>query len=328
MLNGRSLLSVMDPLKAIVHDVSADSDVRLRAAARLMVIADAELDRALADHLYAIATELPPKCDQGVSSMMRVELVYHTAFGKQERAIETAHEILERFPEAEFDEASYRARSYAGFFFYRMNLLDSALHVFESTYSFMNTRAATGYSVYAATMCADISVSKGDFGACKCWIARTHIAAQRSISSQFIRSIGLPSVEAELAIIEGRYTEADELIANGRVEHLGFLTERHKATALSQSIRLQLARESTSSPDDVHQLRRHYQLGQSLGGQDAIVSALWAADILSGDEHGATSLLLNYLFHTRRELGAPEWLLSHTTGADDCWAEYQRVFPT
>ncbi|MEP6729283.1 MAG: AAA family ATPase [bacterium] len=327
LLNGAPVASTLASLMDLLHDLSAPVSIRTRAGVRLIVIADLNYDAVLANSVYSVLRTIGISDLQQSSHLTRAELVYHVTFGDPARARLLAATLLSAFPEPDVLECATRARTYAAFAYYRMRETSKSRELCEAEYAFMKASGAFQSALYAASLLTEIAITDGDFVSATKWLETENagygVVSQRPHSP----SLCYCANAAELAMMRGAFDEAERFVAPLAGNSL-LSAPRLKAVSLALLIRLQQRRAETKvAGADVALLFDLYQKGCDLGGQDAVVEALWCCEIITGNATGASRLLRDYLANHRRERGRPDWSLRHTTAADDAWVEFIPALP-
>ncbi|CAN5369595.1 hypothetical protein BH09GEM1_BH09GEM1_26970 [soil metagenome] len=306
-----------------MEDNALEPAIRARAAARLMVIADLDLDQQLAERTIASSQILERSSAVTETHCMRLELVYHTAFGDIDAAETLAYELLARFPPDSTSTDSIRARNFAGYSLFRLRYLSAASRVFEASYDAMCRQTISNQALYCATLRTEIAITEGCFDDAHFWHERARTAARGGAPHELMPPAGLYANAGLLAMYGGRYDEAEALLFAPAKDFAMLSADRYRAVSLALAVRLrQISSAQVSGAAELKELLRLYTKGRRLGGQDSIVEALWSARVLMGDELGASALLEEYLHQHRRERGEPDWSLIHTTAADDAWQSF------
>ena len=203
-----------------------------------------------------------------------------------------------------------------------------ARSILEADYHFMTTHAIRSEALYAASLLTEIAIGEGDFCAADYWFSETGRQVRGNSAHKLSPNSGYYSSAALLAMMQGRYGDAEQLIARTQTEDARMQTARYEAICCALSLRLCVMRGDIHAHQDlVARLNELYTRGRSLGGQDTVVEQLWCVEILAGREQAASALLSTYLSEYRREPFPLEWLLRHTTAADETWNNTQRPVP-
>ena len=320
LLDGGSFTSAIQPLKEVIKHPESDRGVRLQGLVNLLIIADAEYDRVLADSLFAIMVEEELASDLSNPDALRAQLIYHTTFGQVDIAESIAHRLLQRFHTPSIDETCRTARRFASYALYRMLSNREARVALQDDYEFMASHAIRSEALYSSSLLTEIAINEGDFSDARAWFAETEIHLRGASAHKLAPNSGYYSSAAILAMMNGRYREAELLISAPQAEDARMHTARYEALCLALAVRLHMMRgndELCHKPID--RLKELFERGCSLGGQDSIVEQLWCFDILSKGECFASEALDTYLLTHRRESGPCEWFFRHTTAADCAW---------
>lgn len=320
LLNGGRLECAIDPLLGLLEDSTVDTAVRLRAAVRLMILADQNLDVHLALRVHESARCLQSAPREVQSLLVQEKLIFHTSFGDVATALQLAETLAASFPMPSLDAFATKARSFAAYAFYRLRAWHMAIEICEDTYDFMSRRRAASHALYSASLLAEMAVTDGRLTDASMWLAKAKSAAGGAAPHQVSPSSGLYYAASVLAMMEGRYEEAEAFSLAPERDFPILAAARNKAvlTALGLRIR-QLRGDTESMTDELTTLECLYEKGRELGGQDSIVETLWCARILCDDVAGASGLLHDYVTRFRRETSPPDWSLRYVTGADETW---------
>jgi tetratricopeptide (TPR) repeat protein len=327
LLAGGLLAPAIDGVRTILADSDVAPSVRARAASRLLVLADCELDAALAERAHAWLAEIPSEDADTASLIARAELVYHTSFGDVDYAHTLASKFIDWCPQPSAIESDIILRNYAAYSLYRIGCTAEAASILEASYDFMLSHRLYSEALYQSAMRTDVAICQGDFEGAERWFARSEKAVRGADPHQLNPNSGFYANAGILAMRQGRYDEAEKLIRLPQQRFPLLTGARYRAVGLGILLRLQQLRSDENlAPEAIAELRALYAKGRSLGSQDSNVEALWCAHMLDGESELASQLLSDYLFRYRRENTLPEWSLRHTTAADDVWVEYYARF--
>jgi len=324
LLDGESVALAADAIKQLLTETSAATLLRALAGARLLVIAEIDFDTHLAEFVRAWLRSLEPVAADAQSTIARAELVYHTTFGDLDHARLLVKELLAAFPTPSALTECIQARNYAAFAFYRMGYAEEAAAILDRDYEFMMSRRVYAEALYSASLRTDIALTIGEFTVARAWLARCDVAARGVAPHHLSPNSGFHSNAGILAMMDGRYGEAKEHFLAPQRQNI-LTTRRYRAVSLALLLRLeQISSDKNLNREDVAELWRLYDAGKSLGGQDAVVEALWCAMVLDGKTASASEFLHDYLLRYRRERTDPSWSLRNSTAADEAWKDYVR----
>ena len=325
LLNGGRLESAIDPLLALLEDSTVHTPVRLRAAVRLMILADQDLDVRLALRVHGSAQSLRASQHDAEFLVTQEELIFNTSFGDVVSALRLAEKLAASFPTPSLDAFATRSRSFAAYAFYRLRCWQKAIALCEDTYDFMSRHRAASHALYSASLLAEMAVTEGRLSDAAVWLGRANAAAGGTAPHKISPSSGLYYASSVLSMMEGRYDDAEHFYLAPESNFPILAAARNKAVSTAIGLRIrQLRGDTESMTGELTSLESLYERGRTLGGQDSIVEALWCARIMSGDVPGASGLLHDYLTLHRREISEPDWSLRFVTGADDAWQRLGR----
>jgi DNA-binding SARP family transcriptional activator len=318
--HGASPTPAIHPLQEFVADSNAPGPLRIRAGACLLIAADMNLDEQLAISTYeAIKVELK-KSSPSDEEWQRAELVFHTVFGKQDRAFELANALLKQYLRPQISQAAVRYRRNIAYALMRLGWVDLARDVLVADYEFMMSRHVTSEAVYRMILLSEVAIYRGDLEDARIWIDRLGGLVAQDGAYAAPMQAGYFSIAAELALCEERLDQAEAFVDEARRTYPAISSARYAAIELSLRLRIQLRRDGRPTADDiVPKLNDLYLRGRHLGAQDTVVEALWLAKLMAGRADAASNLLRDYLAFRRRELRAPVWTLRSTTASDPAW---------
>ncbi len=318
--------NALTSLRTIVSDPGSGEHHRLEAITQMLIIADADYDVESAHSLYLLVERSSPTALASLAGQ-QAQLVFQTAFGDQRRALQLATEITERIPSATDDAACRRVRRHTAYALSRLLELDRASSLLLADYHFVSTRGLKFESLFIASLLSDIALSRGELGDAERWFDVMKSMTTQGNSTTTVPVTGYYHAGALLAMLAGRYQEAESLIEVPENEDARMRCARYVASRLALRLRLNVLRGDHIDTELVASLRELYDRGRVLGGQDSIVEALWCALLLREGPQRASEFLSEYLRHHRRERGSPEWLLRHRTSADDAWQDVMLESP-
>ncbi len=335
ILNGGDLQLAVMPLASILDNPDSATPRRQQAILALLIIADAEYDATLAHRLYRTleddtSREAVADCSDLVAEgyLTRARLVYHTTFGDSNEARRIATGLLRRFPEPSMCPESRASRRFAAFSLYRLLLTSDARLALEAEYVMLQQNSIWSEALYSASLLTEIAISDGDLSSARTCFAESTAILKGTDAHKLAPNSGYASSAAMLAMLDGQYSEAEAILARPQAESGRMRTARYEAICGALRLRLYMMRgRLLDYPVLVTRLQELYLRGCSLGGQDTIAEMLWCHAVLAGNVNEASRLLGDYLLQHRREPGRAEWLLRHTTSADDAWAQGQRRPP-
>lgn len=305
-------------LRDIAADIENDATVRAKAVTQLLIICDAHLDVGLANAAYSLLGTLG---NEG-SARLRAELIFHTSFGNVTRAAALAKNCLDRFPHPTDDDECRRSRRYAAMSLYRLMELPDSRRASAEDYGFAASHGFLKEALSTASMLTEIEISAGDFEAARAWFSETKRLLAGLDAHRTVPHSGYISSSTMMALLDGRYEEAEGILNYAKENIVRLDAPRFQPLCDSIRMRASLMRGDALDCRDIAALRAQFERSRSFGNQDSVAEVLWSAILLTEDTASASVFLLDYLQNHRRETGPPEWLLRHTTAADDVWQTY------
>jgi DNA-binding SARP family transcriptional activator len=312
---------------ALVDD-GLESEVRLRAGVSLLIAADLTLDAQLASQAWSEIKLVLRRTKSSSTQALRALLIYHTVFGRPQRAIASARHIIRLHALPCSDVTSVTARRNA--LFALQNLRETTVFQSEATatYAFMTERKVYTESLYLAASLAEQAIARGEFRIAHAWLTRACVplARLRHRSQGVVQ--GFLSVISFMAMLAGELTAAHRFLVEVRERLRLLTTPRLSALDAAFQVRLAVLRHVDIPPEvSISRLRADYELGSRLGRQDSVVEGLWMAYARAGALSDATELLTEYFCSRRRERCRPEWSLWHHTQNDPFWQLHRELVP-
>jgi hypothetical protein len=307
-------------LQHFIEDGKTPSHLKVRAGAILLVTADMGLDEALARQTYTRLSPDLASCASADDGWQRAEIVFHTVFGDQERALATVDALLEHNSTPEISQIAVQRRRNIAYSLMRLGHYEKAKPVLRSDYEFMTKKHVPSEAAYRMVLLGEVALHEGDFEEAGLWIDRLGqmVAGEPTLATAI--QAGYYSAAAELALHEKRFDRAQRFAELACRRYPAVSTARYAAIASSIQLRIELGRDGrAASEESVTELNSLYRRGGHLGMQDEVVEALWLAATLSGRSEEASRQLVHYLAVRRRETGPPRWSLRSTTATDPAW---------
>jgi hypothetical protein len=320
LFNGSALDSAVRQLSTMLAQCSDDEELRMQCIATLLIIADAEYDTTLAETLAGQMEDIALCTESKGANRLRALLIYHTTFGDRTKALDIATELMQRFPSPDMSEQCRTARRFASYAFYRLMRHADAKTLLLEDYAFMSSKGVRSEALYAASLLTEIEIAAGQFESARTWFREVDMQLNGGSAHKLSPNSGYYSSAALFAMMDGRHSEAERLLAIPLAEDPRMHTPRYEAILTALRLRSYVMKDTMASERAlVSRLWQLYSKGRSLGGQDTIVEMLWCAEIIDGRSLEASELLRTYLTEHRRE-GLPiEWSLRATTAADEAW---------
>ena len=108
----------------------------------------------------------------------------------------------------------------------------------------MSTHGIFNQALYSASLRTEIAITDGDFETASEWLAKAEGAARGGAPHQLSPNSGLYSNAGILAMMEGRYDDAERLIFAPQRDYSILAAARYKAVSFAMSIRLKQLRAS------------------------------------------------------------------------------------
>ncbi|MEO7456781.1 MAG: AAA family ATPase [Gemmatimonadaceae bacterium] len=324
LLNGAPIEAAVEPLLGLLSDRTAEPTVRAQAAVKLMVVADIQYDGELAEAVHDQLAAIYSDRALADPHVLRAELVFQTTFGNLAQARAIAVGITQKYPSPSSSDAIINSRHFAAYSLYRMRSSTEAARIAEDNYSFMLSVKLFGEALYSASLRSEIAITEGDFDCASEWLTRADTAARGVPPHQLSPNSGYHANAGILAMLDGRYEEAERLLLAPQRDYALLASARYRAASIALILRLKRRRgdDTTSLRADIEELRELYVKGRHFGGQDSVVEALWCADRAEGHDSEATAMLRDYLTTHRRENCRAEWFFRTATASDPAWLDF------
>lgn len=311
--------SAVAPLSELLRDTGAPPVLRLRAGIRLLIAADISLDVDLAESTYRLLPFGFDQAESAVDMQHQADVVYHTVFGDQSRAIHLIADIIRQHPTPAIAQTGASRRRNAGYALARMGRGDLARPILLADYSFMLQRHVTSEALFAMIVLAESYMYDGDLSTAHSWLQQAAVLVEKEPQTRALQG-GYYSAAAAVALADGRLEHAERFVNEAHRRFPAIRAPRYEAVEMALRLRIQLERGDCTVDERV--LARLYELynrGAHLGAQDCIVEVLWLSERALGHFEIASELLRDYLTCRRREQTAAEWSLRRTTSSEPIW---------
>lgn len=313
--DGADHRTVIAELETLSCDDFASDASRLRAGRWLIVAADTSLCTPLAGQSYERLVESGIYARSGNAERDQLDLIYLTTFGNAQSARDLLHR--RQAPGCVDVAAPVIDPMNAGYALLFLGLYAEAHTVCAALYRDMLSAGITSQATLAASIAAECSLAIGDRSRTAKWLKR--VAEQVDTATNMSAYSAWYSASAALAGIEGDLRLARSNLIRAQSEWPLVMAPRMRAVSLAFQISLSARASEKFDRAAFEELLSLFELGKRLGRQDPVVLALWTGYRLTGRPALASELLADYMTEHRRELGAPEWLLSSTTESDPFW---------
>ncbi len=307
-------------LRAVLEDNAASTATRHRAAMLMLVSADSLLDVHTAAEIAPIVLASQTHDTQAALSL---QLVYHTVFGSVRRSHLLADKLLLRYNRSADSEDAIRARKYVAYSCMRLQRHKIAQAIAEEDYAACDARGDRSAAVWWASLLSDSKISTGDFNAAQAWLDEAQRQMRDMPAEQINPSAGYASNATMLAVLGGRFDEAERILDEGERQNSRLHYGRSRAVGLALRLRIQMLRgDEDLNASYVRELTELFERGKGLGGHDTQCEMLWWVKSSLEGKAAASELLGSYLNVHRREIERPEWLLRNTSAEDVVWQRY------
>jgi hypothetical protein len=306
-------------LVAFMRSPRLDTVRRLRAACRLLVIAEGTANPALAVLVYHDLLRLAPTDDDARAAHDQALLIYHGAFGRRVDALRLARETIARANSEPHSWSQLQARINAAHALQLVGASGEVVAQLEECYSLLLAVGARANCVLVASRLARVSLDVGDVSTAKRWThaATSHVRSRFSDHSSHAHL----SIQADLALIDGDFAATRRLISSMRVTTGGHHGGRREMDVLIHSLRLAQCEGNAVDDADVDRLMRRHLRARSFGGHDDAMECLWVALVNQRRLTLASDLLLEYVGHYRRETRSCNHFLRMRSATDPAWKQ-------
>ncbi len=191
-------------------------------------------------------------------------------------------------------------------------------------YSFAVSRGYLSEALGTASLLTEIEVSAGNLPEAREWFNETNRLLSGLDAHKIVPHSGYLSNSTMMALLESRYEDAERIL-DYALENIPRLnTPRFRPYCDSMRMRARIMRGDTPEPELIQNLTSLFERSRSFCNQDTVAEVLWSAILLTDGADSASRFLEDYLKNHRRETGPPEWMLRHTTAADEVWLTYDQ----
>jgi hypothetical protein len=315
-------LDLHSPLAALrnyVADAQLDPVLRLRAARLLMIMADHSFDQAVAASTFETCRRICAPSPSAELMQLLTLAIYHTSFGDRSEGLTCAQDLLNLATRTEPSWSRIAALRAYSIAHRAMSPVPPSYGVLETAYRESTEYGVSGAAVVIAELLASFYFDDGRTSDARRWgdIVQGLITAlpRSECTPDFFAS------QIDLALHAGDIASASALLSAFDSCAPRSPRPRLRRELLVYRARVdQFAGRRTAEPDFA-ELSRLHTLAQASSRHDDHVEVLWVALNERGKLQEATSLLREYLLHTRREVRRCNYWLRERTACDPTWAE-------
>jgi len=263
-------------LVAFMRSPRLDTPRRLRAAARLLVNADATANPALAVLVYHDLLRLAPNEVEARASYNQALLLYHGPFGSRAAALLLANDMIASADREPHCWSRLQARFNAAHALQLVGEYSDVVAQLEECYAHLLTAGARASCVLVASRLASVSLDVGDVGTARRW---THTATSH-VRSRFGEHSSLAhlNIQADLALLAGDFSTARRLISSMRTAAGLHQEGRREMDLLVYSLRLAQCEGTAVDDADVDRLLRWHLRARAFGRHDDAMECLWVSE--------------------------------------------------
>jgi len=312
------------PFRAHLESSLLNPQRRIRAARILMMAADLDLDRALADQTIRSCRKIIPDGPYSHLLLSHVSLIYHTIFGDADEALRIADDIQEQTKSLE--RSWYTAMSDRNCGFARQlaapgkSDYTSFIRAFTQAVDASMIPVALGH----AGSLMSVFIDDGDLAGAETWMASAEKLAESVDQTDY--AIDYLGAQVDLALLSGRLRKAREYM-----DIMERCAPRYQATRSRNELYIyrlrvgQFCGDFSSPEKHVQRLLDYHDIGKTLTRHDDHMEVLWQTLSVAGESERASELLEEYLTCYRRERRPVRYVLRLRTRSDPAWA---RITPS
>jgi DNA-binding SARP family transcriptional activator/tetratricopeptide (TPR) repeat protein len=302
--------SNIDRLRRCVTSESLDAEHPAMAAGQLLMIADLARDADLAKFAFEATRE---SITHGCSGKLR-ELVYETCFGDPKQALRVANDLLTTLPNSSPLNAPRHVgiTTNIGYAHYRVGSAVEARKYLIESREVARRNGMIDAEIHVLDLLTQLAWSIGDVDQCREWHCllgqlRTHDGFRGVVCDYCIYG-------ARVATVEGRFEDAERLIAEGRMRSQAKL-DSPRMMLLASEMQLRFATgRAVGSESEMSELLSYHLRARHLGEQDDILIAMLHCLTERGALSRAESLFHEYVDQRRERAPIPLRLLNIVNG--------------
>ncbi|MEO7512911.1 MAG: ATP-binding protein [Gemmatimonadaceae bacterium] len=285
---------------------SQSSALRLRAASILSILADNEFDRDLMAHSCSRIADLPSSAMSSVDGVS-LSLVYHTAMGNRDVAVDIAEQLLDLASDSGDIPTRLTSLRRASHAFLRIGAPEKARLCYEKLCQVARHLQLLAHESDALEGLACAYLAMDELSEVRRCSRMLHDLPEHR-DPDHIRSLLL--VDISLAWAEQNPGWASRSASILHTVDCSPISRAAQTLRTLQGALLLLERPTALDGETTEKLSALHEAGQYFGGQDLATSVIAESLRRGGQTASAVNMLKHYLDHARRELHAPPTFLS------------------
>ncbi|MEO8631602.1 MAG: hypothetical protein ABI612_26435, partial [Betaproteobacteria bacterium] len=310
-------------LLCFVKSPQLDVRRRIRAARTLAIVADDELDEGLAKVVNEINLDLRPPDIASTLMHGQTHVIYNSIFGDRAEALMSIERLTSLVNSTEpSGEATVTLLNLA----LASMIVDSRttkLSGLEAAFHECKVAQMNRMAVSIAGRIACYMIDLGQINGAADWMALaeplTRLSGMGRLSPNFV------SARVDLALLEGDFKRArvyiDSLLEYSPRYVTGIVKNIWQINRLRY---LQFSSDQPIPREDLELLLKCHALARAFGRHDDHMEVLWSALISYDEKERASSLLFEYLTHSRRERRPAGHFLCMRSASDPVWSVIHR----
>lgn len=292
---------------------------RLRAARLLIMAAEGDLDRELANYTITNCQNISADDLHSQLLLRYVGLIYHTIFGDASHALRIADDIQAATRQVERSWYTLMLDRNCAFARQLVGTDPSDIGCYERGFAQALDASMTAIALWFAGSLMSVLVDNGDLAGARSWRTTAEGLAEAFAGEDL--PIDYLGAQIDLALLESDFKKA-RLYLGLTQECARYQTRRLRNELFIYRLRVeQFSNSHLATASEIEQLLEYHELGKGLTRHDDHVAVMWEALNAVGETRRASALLSDYLILHRRERRPPRYMLRLRTQNDPAWEQ-------
>ena len=316
----------LDALLAHLDSPILNTHRRVRAARILMMVADGDLDTALATHTIATCQRLVPEDTHTALLVAHVQLIYHTIFGDADEALRIADHIQRETRKVERSWYALTFERNCAFARQLVGTDGTDYESYERGFAQALDASMTPVALWFAGSLMSVMIDDGNLAGARTWMRTAEQLSEGFAPEDW--PIDYLGAQIDVALIDGAYKKArqflDVLETSARYQ-----SRRVRNDLYIYRLRvIQFAGDQWSPENHLERLLEYHEMGKTFSRHDDHMEVLWQTLRAAGRHRQASALLSDYLLHHRRERRKCRHVLRTRTADDPAWRKLSQETPS
>jgi DNA-binding SARP family transcriptional activator/tetratricopeptide (TPR) repeat protein len=277
---------------------------RIEAGVMALKLLGLRGDRGAGTSVFAQISKLQPEASESNADLiLQAKMIFNTEWGAFDKAVAAAMELVEVHRKKRDIGALFRALCNAAITLRAAGQFESAVDHLREALALADRHKIHLSKTEALRMLAHMAIEQGWITEARTWLDALRKCPVAVGDRMIVTEIG--SIEARLALLDGRYPHARDLVNNDLLHMRSDQLPQRRAYWHALRVASDLASDGRSSGDALNALESEHLRTRNNLFQAFASFALYAGLVRAGEQKRAELLLNEYLTRHRREPWPP-----------------------